>query len=148
MNLFDDSFQLEQEFLLLRPSALTDLEGLYTLADAGIWAHSSTAISDQPDMKAYLQKALDDREAGIRQQLTIWDKVHNRPIGCSSFEHISHSDKRIEIGWSWLGKAFQGKGYNLIAKYLMLMFAFEELDFERVEFRTRGTNIQSQKGTL
>ena len=58
---------------------------------------------------------------------------------------ISGKDKRLEIGWTWLGKDFQGKGYNPIAKYLMLQFAFEDLKFERVEFRTRGTNLQSQR---
>ncbi|SFD47537.1 Acetyltransferase (GNAT) domain-containing protein [Chitinophaga sp. CF118] len=44
-----------------------------------------------------------------------------------------------------MGKAFQGKGLNKIAKYLLLQYIFEEENFVRVEFRTRGSNLQSQR---
>lgn len=96
-------------------------------------------------MQTYLRKALLDRENNLRQQFTIKDQVHQRLLGCSSFENVSSEHKRLEIGWTWLGLEFQGKGYNPIAKYLMLQYAFDVLQFDRVEFRARETNIQSQK---
>ena len=145
MRLFDHHLSLENEFLLLRPSKLEDAALLFQIAETGIWAHSSTNIHNHEDMEAYLQKALTERMDQQRQQLTLIDKLGGRVIGCSSFENISDSHKRLEIGWTWLGKAFQGKGYNRVAKFLMLQYVFETLEFERVEFRTRGTNIQSQK---
>lgn len=148
MTLFDKNLVLENEQLLLRPSTLDDLDGLYSLANSAIWTHSSTNIQRKQDMEMYLLKAIRERGQKLRQQLTIIDKKNNQLIGCSSFEHISETDKRMEIGWSWLGKSFQGKGYNKIAKFLMLNYAFETLQFKRIEFRTRGTNIQSQKALI
>lgn len=145
MNIFSEKLILEHEFLLLRPSIAEDLEGLYELAQESVWTHSSTSIHQKEDMEAYISRSIADRQANLRQQLTIWDKTLNIPVGCTSFEHVSEPDQRMEIGWSWLGKAYQGKGYNKISKFLMLSHVFEELNFERVEFRTRGTNIQSQK---
>ena len=145
MNLFSNTLTLENDQLLLKPSNLEDLDGLYPIADQRIWTHSSTSIENREDMKNYLLEVIEYRKQQTRQQLTIIDKANNRLLGCSSFENVSEADKRLEIGWTWLGLAFQGKGYNKIAKYLMLSYVFDELKFERVEFRVRGTNIQSQK---
>jgi RimJ/RimL family protein N-acetyltransferase len=40
---------------------------------------------------------------------------------------ISYYDKRIEIGWSWLAKHYQGTGINFHAKFCMLSYAFDVL---------------------
>ena len=147
MDIFSPTLSLENNRLLLRPSTLDDQDGLTKIADSSIWTHSSTNIRTQnrEDVQVYLQNAIQKRESHILQQLTIIDKSNNILIGCSSFENISQEHKRLEIGWTWLGKQFQGTGLNPIAKYLMLRFVFEELGFERVEFRARGTNLQSQR---
>jgi len=145
MIVFNSNLILENKQLLLKPSTLDDLDGLGLIANQSIWEHSSTSIDNKAEMKQYLLKAIEDRQNQERQQLTITDKLHQQTIGCSSFENISHEHQRLEIGWTWLGKAFQGKGWNKVAKFLMVSYAFENLAFERVEFRARGTNIQSQK---
>lgn len=143
--MFHSNLILQNQRLLLRPTSEADLEGIYGIAHPEIWAHSATDIQSGKDARAYIQKAIDDRTAEIRQQLSIIDLHENRLIGCSSFENISTYDRRLEIGWTWLGREFQGKGFNRIAKYLMLEYSFDELSFERVEFRARATNLQSQK---
>ena len=145
MDIFSSDIRLVNEILLLRPSVAEDVSSLFALADPSIWAESSTSIYHEEDMGDYLQNALDDRQSGIRQQFTIIVKDSMTMIGCSSFENISTHHGRLEIGWTWLGKAFQGKGLNRVAKYLMLKYVFEHLDYHRVEFRTRGTNLQSQR---
>lgn len=136
---------LQNEKMLLRPTIIDDFDGLYHIADNRIWAHSSTSIENEAEMTKYIEKAIQDREQKVRQQLTIIDKANDQILGCSSFENISEEHKRLEIGWTWLGLDFQGKGYNPIAKYLMLRHVFEEMEYERVEFRARETNVQSQK---
>ena len=40
---------------------------------------------------------------------------------------------------------FQGTGLNAHMKFLMLGYAFEELDFEKVEFRIDQRNIKSRR---
>ena len=57
----------------------------------------------------------------------------------------SYYDKVLHIGWTWIGKEFQGTGLNFQMKYLMLKYAFETLDFDKVEFRIDERNIQSRK---
>ena len=41
------------------------------------------------------------------------------------------------------GKRFQGTGLNKHCKYLLLEFAFEQLNMERVEFRADNQNLRS-----
>ena len=145
MRLFAEDFVLQQGELRLQPSLLSDLDDLNAIAEEHIWRHSSTDIRSRKDMEAYLQRAVVERQQRKRQQFTIRNQVTGHCMGCSSFEHISEQDRRLEIGWTWLGKAYQGTGVNKQVKYLMLKYAFEPLDFVRVEFRVRGTNRQSQR---
>ena len=63
-----------------------------------------------------------------------------------SMENISMYDLRLEIGWSWLGKKFRGTEVNRHAKYAMMKYAFDELHFERVEFKTDVLNVRARKG--
>ncbi len=53
-------------------------------------------------------------------------------------------DKRVEIGWTWFGPEFWGKGLNIQVKSLMLKYCFEVLDFERVEFKTVNDKRQTK----
>ena len=145
MRLFTEELLLEHADLQLTPSSLSDLDGLYQIAEPEIWRHSATDIQSRADMKAYLQRADLERRQHVRQQLTIRYRSNRQCLGCSSFEHISNQHRRLEIGWTWLGNAYQGTGVNRIVKFLMLRFAFETLGFVRVEFRVRGSNRQSQR---
>ncbi len=61
-----------------------------------------------------------------------------------SFGNISIPYKRLEIGWTWLHPKHQGNGLNKACKFLLLQFAFEQLQFNRVELKTDNLNNQSQ----
>ena len=69
-------------------------------------------------------------------------------MGSTSFGNISLRDKRAEIGWTWIGQNYQGKGINSEIKYLMIKYLFETLDFERVELKTDVLNIKARKALL
>jgi RimJ/RimL family protein N-acetyltransferase len=51
----------------------------------------------------------------------------------------------LHIGWTWIGKEFQGSGLNKQMKFLMLQYTFETLKFDKVEFRIDERNIKSRK---
>jgi RimJ/RimL family protein N-acetyltransferase len=93
-----------------------------------------------------LNDAVRDIENGSRLVFTIIQKSTSRIAGSMAYGNISSSEKKLEIGWSWLGKQFQGTGVNGWAKYLMLEFAFETLECERIEFKTDVLNIQARRG--
>jgi RimJ/RimL family protein N-acetyltransferase len=52
--------------------------------------------------------------------------------------------RRLEIGWTWVGSAFQRTGANREAKLLQLTHAFDSLGANRVEFKTHSRNERSR----
>jgi RimJ/RimL family protein N-acetyltransferase len=59
--------------------------------------------------------------------------------------NIDWTNKVLEIGATWIGREFQGSGLNMNMKFLMLQYAFESLNIEKVEFRIDERNIRSRK---
>ncbi|MEO8405868.1 MAG: GNAT family protein, partial [Chitinophagaceae bacterium] len=81
-----------------------------------------------------------------RIPFTIIDKASGQIAGSSSLGNISLHDLRAEIGWSWLGKDFRSTGINKHAKFSLMRYAFEVLNFERIEFKTDVLNERAKKG--
>ncbi|HEU5270552.1 MAG TPA: GNAT family protein [Jatrophihabitans sp.] len=136
---------LENEHVLLRPITPEDRAAQRAIAiDESIWRYFITLIQTDADFDAFFDAALADQEAGRRVVFHIIDKGTGQAAGSMSFGNLSPNDLRLEIGWSWLGIAFQGKGINRWAKFLMLQHAFENLAAERVEFKTDVLNVQAR----
>ena len=110
-----------------------------------IWRFNVSRCMNDGELKNYISSALDPGKTGVSHSLVIIDKASQKTAGSSSFGNISAKDKRLEIGATWLGRDFQGTGLNRICKFLMLQYAFENLGFERVEFKTDVLNLQSRK---
>ena len=89
---------------------------------------------------------LADQSSGKRACYVVVDKGTGVVAGSSSYGNLSEADRRLEIGWSWLGVDFQGKGVNRWVKYLLLRHAFDVLEAERVEFKTDVLNAQARAG--
>lgn len=67
-----------------------------------------------------------------------------RAIGMSSYLDIRPPHRGLEIGNTWIGRAWHGTEINPEAKYLMLRHAFEDLGAVRVQLKTDGRNLHSQ----
>jgi RimJ/RimL family protein N-acetyltransferase len=138
---------LENEYVLLRPIVPEDRAGQHAQAmDASIWRYFVTLVTTDADFDAFFDAALADQANGLRVVHNITDKRTGRTAGSMSFMNMSEKDGRLEIGWSWLGKEFQGQGVNRWAKFLMLEHAFERMGAERVEFKTDELNVQARHG--
>jgi RimJ/RimL family protein N-acetyltransferase len=138
---------LENEHALLRPVTETDREPLRAIAlDPQIWRYFVMRVSTDAEFDAFFDLGLADANAGRRVVYVITDKRTDRVAGSMSFCNIAEPDGRLEIGWSWLGRDFQGSGLNRWAKFLMLQHAFERLGAERVEFKTDALNVQARHG--
>ena len=136
---------LENEHVLLRPVRPEDRASLHAIAmDSEIWRYFVTRIETDADFDAFFDVAIADQQAGCRVVYHITDKRTGRAAGSMSFGNMAENDGRLEIGWSWLGRDFQGKGVNRWAKFLMLRHAFEHMAAERVEFKTDRLNIQAR----
>jgi len=138
---------LENEHVLLRPVLEADRASLHAIAmDPQIWRYFVVRIETDADFDAFFDAGLTDQDAGRRVVYHITDKRVGRAAGSMSFCNMAEKDGRLEIGWSWLGRDFRGKGVNRWAKFLMLQHAFERLGAERVEFKTDRLNIAARHG--
>jgi RimJ/RimL family protein N-acetyltransferase len=138
---------LENEHVRLSPVRAEDRAPWHAVAmDPAIWRYFVLRIATDADFDAYFDLGLTDQAAGRRVVYTITDKRTGAVAGSMSFCNMAQPDGRLEIGWSWLGRDFQGAGINRWAKFLMLRHAFEQLGAERVEFKTDILNIQARHG--
>ena len=138
---------LETSRVLLRPLQENDFETMLTLAqDEGMWDYFSLNLADEKQLRQWMDAAFREKEANVRRPFTIIDKNSGRIAGSSSMGNISMHDLRLEIGWSWLGREFRSSGLNRHCKYAMMNYAFEQLNFERVEFKTDVLNERAKQG--
>jgi RimJ/RimL family protein N-acetyltransferase len=139
---------LETNRVILRPVSTADYTTFLDLAgqDKDMWYYFSLNLGDEKQLQRWFEQAFADKAANTRRPFTIIDKQTGKIGGSSSLGNISMHDLRAEIGWSWLGKDFRSTGLNTHAKYAMMRYAFEELNFERVEFKTDVENARARKG--
>jgi len=140
---------LENNVVLLRPIVLSDAEQLRAIAfDADIWRYFVFRIDQQADLDKFIADSINDTAAGTCVAFSIIVKASQELAGSMSYLNLAEKEKRLEIGRSWLGKQFRGAGINHWAKFLLLEYAFESLDCERVEFKTDVLNRQARQGLL
>ena len=144
--MIDFNIVLETERIKLRPITREDLASYWKLTrDKSMWTYFTSDLSDYDELKKWVDEAIENISSGKRLAFTILNNIDNQVIGSTSFGNISDYDKRIEIGWTWIGRDFQGKGFNDHIKYLMLKYCFEYNDFERVELKTDVLNVPARK---
>jgi len=146
---FSQSVVLENSRVRLRPLDTTDFEALKPAAfDPAVWQFTLSRADDAVSLADYLATAVQDREAGRRYAFAIIDRATGQLVGSTSYYNIVPADQRLSIGYTWLGREFQGTGLNRAAKHLLLSYAFDHLDYERVELETDARNQQSQQAML
>ena len=144
---FNKNITLENNRVILRPLVAEDWKLLLpiAIADKALLQYSPSLIYNEGLLKQYIASALVAKSDKTRFAFLIFDKQKNEYAGCTSFGNISNKNLRTEIGWTWIGRQFQGTGLNKACKFLLLSYAFETLEFERVELKTDARNQQSRR---
>jgi RimJ/RimL family protein N-acetyltransferase len=142
---FNKKYTLENESLILRPLEITDIENLihFSINEPELWRYSLLPASNENELKNYLKVALEKRKNKVDYPFIVFDKKTNSYAGSTRFYDIQLSNKTLQLGYTWYGKDFQGIGLNKNCKYLLLEFAFEKMNMERVEFRADNANKKS-----
>jgi RimJ/RimL family protein N-acetyltransferase len=124
----------------LRPLLSTDFEALYSVAsDPLIWEQHPEPDRYKRDVfQLFFDGAMESKSA-----LATLDLKSGRIIGSSRYYKYNPEQREISIGYTFLGLAFWGAGYNPEAKKLMLEYAFRFVD--RVFFEVGETNLRSRK---
>jgi N-acetyltransferase len=144
---FTKNIVLENDRVLLRPLTLTDFDNLKSPAASAenLLYYSPMTVETPEKLLVYIETALALRLKQDRYAFVIFDKKTNEYAGSTSFYAVSNKDERVAIGSTWIGKSFQRTGLNRAMKFLMMQYAFETLDFERVELHTDERNQQSRQ---
>ena len=138
---------LQTTRVLLRLLQPEDKKAFHQLAqDEEMWQYFTLNLSDDEQLQKWMDAAFADHQAGTRIPFTIIEKSSGSIAGSMSIGNISVYDQRAEIGWSWLGKEFRGTDINRHAKYSMMKHIFDELNFERLEFKTDVLNERARQG--
>jgi len=142
---FTSDIMLENDRVLLRPLAMTDMDLLmnFSLNESDLWTYSLTPASGIENLERYISKAIYDRKEGKSYPFLVIDKATNEVAGSTRFYDYNALYKTVQLGYTWYGKKFQGTGLNKHCKYLLLNHAFESWQMERVEFRADATNKRS-----
>lgn len=140
---------LESERALLRPLTIEDEAELQHIAnDESLWIYGLSDLSKPGELKKYIQKAIADRDNDTCSVWVIIDKKTNSIAGCTRLADISWKDERGQIGWTWIGKDFQGSGLNTEMKFLILTYGFDKLGLNRIEFKADERNHQSRQALI
>lgn len=137
---------LEGTHIRLEPLSRSHHDGLCTIGlDPAIWEFTTTDVRSPHDLMVYIETALQWQDDGIALPFAIVEKSSGLPIGSTRYAAVDGNNRRLEIGWTWIGKPWQRTPVNTEAKYLLLSHAFEQLKCIRVEFKTDALNEKSRK---
>ena len=140
---------LEGSVVRLEPLASSHVPALCEVAlDPELWRWTLARVRTRDDMARYVEKALAARDAGIGYPFATIDRRSGRVVGSTRYQPIEREHRRLEIGYTFIGRPWQRTAVNTSAKYLMMKHAFEVLGMHRVEFKTDVLNATSRRALL
>ena len=140
---------LSSHRIRLRLLTIEDSKDLITAASDGeLWNLPFTVVPSAETVDDYIQHALEGYQAGTVLPFVVEDIATEKIIGSTRFWKIDRKNLKLEIGSTWYSKSWQRTYANTEAKYLLLQYAFEELNCVRVQFTTDVLNEKSQNAIL
>jgi RimJ/RimL family protein N-acetyltransferase len=140
---FDYQPTLAGELVTVRPLRVDDHDALHAVArDPLIWEQHPDQTRHTPEGFArFFQQSLDSGGA-----LVAVRSGTGEVIGSSRYHGFDPPTSEVEIGWTFLARAYWGGRYNGELKRLMLAHAFRYV--ERVVFLVGPDNLRSQHAVL
>ena len=143
---FVEAVNLSARGVALVPLAPEHEQGLRdAAADGELWKIRVTSVPEPQDTRAYIEAALQGREAGHRFAFAVLDEATGTVLGSTSYHDILPAVRRLEIGYTWYARRCQRTHVNTTCKLLMLSHAFDTLGCHVVGWRTDNFNHASQR---
>lgn len=140
-----DAPVLENAYARLEPlSAAHHDELAAAVAVDELWRAWYTSVPAPESMMEAISTRL---RLHSEQRMAPWaviDPATGHAVGMTTFFNLEPENRRLEIGYTWLGATVQGTKVNPAVKRLLLTRAFDELGCIAVEFRTHWHNHQSR----
>ena len=106
------------------------------------------AMRTAEDFRKLVDKAFAEQDRGESVVFATLERSSGRVVGSTRFMNIDRANRRVEIGSTWIARAWQRTAVNTEAKYLMLRHAFEVWGCIRVELKTDALNQKSRTAIL
>lgn len=135
---------LKGNWVQLEPLNDSHRDDLYAVAqDESIWTYnSSKAFGDR--FYRWFDKAVKCLQAEQHLPFVVRRISDKKLIGSTRYYDINSENHRLTIGYTWYIPEVWGSCVNPECKYLLLKYAFEELQANRVEFVTDSRNSRSR----
>lgn len=144
-----EALGVEGKYVRLEPLTMGHLDGLCAVGlDPELWRWIPTQVRSREGMQAYVRKALDERQRGVSLPFATIFRETGQVAGSTRYLNMDLANRRVEIGATWIGRAWQRTAVNTEAKYLMLCHAFEVLGCFRVELKTDVLNERSRRAIM
>ena len=136
---FDLQPTLTGDLIEVRPLKREDFDALFAAAsDPLIWEqHPESDRYERAIFEKFFEGAIESKGA-----FAVIDRKSGRIIGSSRYHNLVPAESEVEIGFTFLERAFWGGRYNGELKSLMLAHAFRLVD--RVVFVVGENNRRSQ----
>jgi RimJ/RimL family protein N-acetyltransferase len=145
MQNWENEVTLDGDLVKLVPLQLQHRDELVNAAaDGELWDLWFTSVPSEKNIDTYLNTAIAEKSNYKAIPFAVIEKSSGRIIGTTRFCNIKQEYRRLEIGYTWYAKSTQRTGVNTECKYLMLSYAFEQLNCIAVEFRTNWHNKPSR----
>jgi len=135
---------LEGDRVKLLPASHEHTDDLLKVScNKELWRYSPSCIHTYEDMTATMDTWMKLKQQGLRYPFVIIDKLSNEIVGSTSYLDISILYSKLEIGGTWLEPRVQRTRINTECKYLLMKHGFEELNLNRIQFKTDKRNEKS-----
>ncbi|MFE2290883.1 GNAT family N-acetyltransferase [Streptomyces sp. NPDC059452] len=138
---------LTGQYVTLVPLTPDHLDDLFEAGgrDEEVWRWQGGPAPQSPqELLTRLEGVLAEAERGAYVPFAVVHRASGRAVGWTTYLDISVPDERLEIGWTWYGRAYWRSAVNTETKLLLLGHAFEELGMGRVQLKTDHRNERSQ----
>ncbi|MDA9774450.1 GNAT family N-acetyltransferase [Saprospiraceae bacterium] len=142
---FDSNIVLENERVILLPLGQEFFSDLlpFSLNEHTLWKYSLVSANGAENLQRYFDKAIEARVKKDSYTWVVYDKLSAKFAGSTRYYDYQKDHATVQLGYTWYGSEFWGTGLNQNCKYLLLKYAFEDLNLERVEFRADANNARS-----
>ena len=144
--MLDFEKNINSEKVILRPMNVNDFDKMKDLTnDAEMWYYFTADLSNEVILKNWIENAISELKQKKSLPFTIIDSTNDNIIGTTRIGNISETNSRVEIGWTWIAKEYQGTGINGHVKKLLFEYLFVETSTLRIEFKTDVLNTPARK---
>ncbi|HVA29206.1 MAG TPA: GNAT family protein [Candidatus Baltobacteraceae bacterium] len=141
--MIDRTLILETVRVRLEPVRPEHLPGLAACAnDPALWefTFSGYPFANENDERAWFELATRDGTLTF----VVIDKHTNAIIGSTRYFDIDDTHRKLEIGWTFIARAFWRTHVNTECKYLLFRHAFETWGANRVQLKGEAINLRSR----